>query len=97
MAGKIDTERAALIGRIGGLVTHSRHDSRAHTEPARQAFLKRFEEQVDPEGVLPAEERQRRAERARRAHMARLAVASAEARKRKQATPATGASKDVER
>ncbi len=91
MGGKFDTEHAALIGRIGGLVTQSRHDAREFTAPARRAFLRRFEEAVDPSGVLPAEERERRAQLARRAHMSRLALASAEARKQRQgASPAKG-------
>ena len=37
---------------------------RTNTEPARRAFLARFEAEVDPEGRLPAEERAKRAEHA---------------------------------
>jgi len=47
-------------------------DRSARTRPAREAFLKRFEREVDPEGVLPLEERRRRADHALRAHMLRL-------------------------
>lgn len=79
-------ERAAAIGRIGGLVTRSRHDGREHTEPARAAFLDSFAKQVDPEGVLPEAERLRRAEAARSAHFARLALLSAESRRAKKAS-----------
>ena len=32
-------------------------DRTARTRPAREAFLNRFEKQVDPDGTLPAEER----------------------------------------
>jgi hypothetical protein len=71
----------ALRGRIGGLTTHSRHDSREITRAARERFLTSFIDQVDPERTLPEAERLRRAEAARRAHMARLAHASAKARR----------------
>lgn len=59
-----------------------RYDSRALTAPARAAFLARFELLVDPEGVLPPEERERRAQQARRAHFKRLALLSSRARSR---------------
>ncbi len=58
-------------------------DRRARTAAATAASMARFEEQVDPDGSLPAEERARRAESARKAHMARLALASAKARRAK--------------
>ena len=47
-------------------------DRSARTRPAREAFLKRFDREVDPDGKLPPEERRRRAEHALRAHMLRL-------------------------
>jgi hypothetical protein len=78
----------ARRGRIGAYVLHSRHDSRETTRAGRAAFLSRFEREVDPDGVLPAAERQRRAEMARRAHFARLALKSARARARR-ASPTT--------
>jgi len=58
-------------------------DPSAATADARKAFLNHFERQVDPDGVLPPEERGRRAEHARRAHMARMALASSKARARR--------------
>jgi hypothetical protein len=57
-------------------------DRRAATQPARDRFLARFEDEVDPEHKLSPAERQRRAEHARRAHMLRLAKRSAQARRR---------------
>ncbi len=54
----------------------------ARTAPARQAALDRFEKQVDPEGVLTPEERQRRAQAAKKAHFSRLALKSVQARRR---------------
>ena len=74
------TRKRADAGRIGGLTTASRHDARELTKPATAGFLARFEREVDPDGVLPREERQRRALAARRAHMRRLAMRSAAVR-----------------
>lgn len=55
-------------------------DRAASTAKARQAFLDKFEEQVDPDRVLDPAERARRAEHARKAHFKRLALRSARAR-----------------
>jgi hypothetical protein len=70
-----------LRGRIGALRLHATHDPRETTTRARQAFRDSFEREVDPEGVLPDDERVRRADFARRAHYARLARLSALARR----------------
>jgi hypothetical protein len=56
-------------------------DRSARTRPARQAFLSRFEREVDPDGLLPPAERNRRAHYALRAHMLRLAKRSVAVRK----------------
>ena len=56
------------------------------TEPARKAAFARFEDQVDPDGVLAPEERAKRANNALQAHMLRMALAAAKAKRlRKQA------------
>lgn len=47
-------------------------DRSARTRPAREAFLRRFERQVDPDGTLSPNERARRAAHARRAYMLQL-------------------------
>lgn len=60
-------------------------DPTARTAAGRAAFRDQFERQVDPEGVLPPAERQRRAEHARKAHYTRLALASAKSRRLKKA------------
>ncbi len=66
---------------IAAQVSWSRTTDRsARTRPAREAFLRRFDREVDPDGVLPPAERRRRAEHALRAHMLRLAKRSATAR-----------------
>lgn len=76
-------EQRALAARIAA---HSKWattpDYSAATAPARAAFLNRFEREVDPEGVLPATERARRAEHAKKAYFSRLALKSAQARRK---------------
>jgi hypothetical protein len=76
-----DPEEMARRGRIGAHGTHSQHDARDLTSPARAAILTTFEKQVDPDCVLPPDERRRRATHARKAHMARLARLSVLARR----------------
>jgi hypothetical protein len=73
----------ALWGRVGGLTTAARHDAREITAPARQAFERRFLDSVDPERVLPEDERMRRASAARRAYFAGLTAKSIAARRRR--------------
>lgn len=72
---------SSLRGRLSAHTLHATHDSRDLTAKARDAFLARFEREVDPDSVLPEDERLRRARHARRAHMTRLALRSAEARR----------------
>ena len=80
-ADRIDPGERALRARIAAHAMHGRHDARQTTAKARAAFLASFERQADPEGRLPAAERQRRAQQLRRAYFARLALASAKVRK----------------
>ena len=62
-----------INARIAAEISWARTSDRsARTRPAREAFLRRFEREVDPEGKLPPDERRRRAEHAMRAHMLRL-------------------------
>ncbi len=73
-----------LRGRIGAYARWARTEDRvAATEPARSAFMRRFEEQVDPEGLLSEEERLSRAHFAMRAHMADLTRRRVLSRRRK--------------
>lgn len=58
-------------------------DVAARMKPANEARMAAFEKQVDPDGTLPAEVRERMALAARKAHMRSLAVKSAKARARK--------------
>lgn len=56
-------------------------DRAARTAPATTGFLARFERQVDPLGVLPADVRLVMATHARKAYMLQLAERSARARR----------------
>jgi hypothetical protein len=75
----------ALRGRMGGLATSSRHDTRKTTARARAVFRSSFEREVDPEGVLTPAERARRAEAARKLHYTKLAHLAAKKRREKSA------------
>jgi hypothetical protein len=64
-----------LRGRIGAYTRWagtSDLDRRSATKPAHNAFMARFERQVDPEGRLDPAERAKRAQFAMRAYMATL-------------------------
>jgi hypothetical protein len=64
---------AALRGRVGAYTKWANTADRSEaTAPARSAFLRRFEKQVDPQGLLGEVERARRAQFAMRAYMADL-------------------------
>lgn len=71
----------ALRGRIGASVLHATHDSRETTAAGRRVFLDRFEREVDPEGLLAPEERQKRAQAAKSAYFSRLSLKAVRARK----------------
>lgn len=84
MATALTPRERSLRARIGAHALHSTHDPTETTAKARAAFLARFEDEVDPERLLPQVERKRRAEHARKAHMTRLALASVRARRARQ-------------
>ena len=60
-------------------------DRAKRTRPAADAFMARFEHEVDPDGLLDADERLQRAASAKRAYFQRLALASSRARNKGQA------------
>jgi hypothetical protein len=70
----------SLRGRIGAAVLPATRDSRETTAAGRRAFRDRFEREVDPDGVLPPEERARRAKAAKTAYFSRLSLAALKAR-----------------
>lgn len=72
------TLTAAERSRRARLAAHARwakSDGPEGTQAARAAFLARFEREVDPGGVLPPDERARRAEHAKRAYFQGMAFA----------------------
>lgn len=74
----------ALAGSAGGHRSWANtSDVRARMEPAWRGQLARFEREVDPNGVLPVDERRRRAESARRAYLAALSLKAVKARQAK--------------
>lgn len=77
-------EQRAMRSKLGNHVRWANCEDRtAATAPARQAMKDRWLDQVDPDHVLPAAERAKRADHAMRAHMTRMALASAKARARR--------------
>ena len=77
----IPHELAAMYGRIGAHMAHAKHGGEAMTRAARKGFMARFEREADPDGVLPPEERARRAEHLKRAYFTGLALKRAENRR----------------
>ena len=76
-------ERTAksLGGRIGAHLRWANCTDRvAAMEPAKRAFLDRFEREADPDGVMDPVERGIKAEHLKSAYFARLALLSAKAR-----------------
>ena len=78
-------EDRSQIARIAALTMHSKNDSKETSQPARDALARKFLDQVDPDKVLPQEERVRRAALAKKAHYQRMAYLSARARRAKKA------------
>jgi len=72
------TLRAQLAANTGWAFTQ---DRTARTAPARRAAFAKFEQAVDPDGVLSSDERAKRADNLRRAHLQQMALKSAKARR----------------
>ena len=79
----LSPSQRSLRARLAAHSLHAQRDSRKLTANARSKFLQRFDDEVDPDRVLPSKERQRRAGHARSAYFARLAFASSKARRPK--------------
>lgn len=92
-----DPAERQLIAKSGAHTRWARCEDRsAATAPARERFLERFEDEVDPDRKLDPAERARRAEHARRAYFARLALKSARARRRARELEADADAADAE-
>jgi hypothetical protein len=66
-----------LRSRAAAYALHAQGGTSTHAGTA--AFLNRFEREVDPDGTLPPEERERRAMFARKSYMANLSLRAAKA------------------
>jgi hypothetical protein len=78
-----------MRARLGAHASWARTEDRtARMAPAWRASMARFDREVDPEGVLPEDERARRAEHARKAYFTRLALLSSRARTKARALDA---------
>ena len=80
----MDDSLKTLAGRKGAHEMHSRHDSKAVSQPARDASpgsIGYWEREVDPESELEPAERTRRAEHAKKAYFTGLALESAKVRR----------------
>ncbi len=84
LGGLTPSERV-LRSRLGAYTLHAKYDARETSQKARDTFMSRFEREVDPEGVLPEAERQRRAESAKKAYFTGLALKSVKSRRKKAA------------
>lgn len=78
----MSSEQRSLQARIAAHASWARTSDRsARTSRGTEAFLERFEREVDPDNELPAEVRREMAVHARTAHMLRLARRSAATRR----------------
>jgi hypothetical protein len=77
-------EQLRLRGQIGAFALHAAGGT--NTAPARAAFMRKFDDQVDPDRVLPEGERSRRADLAKRQYYTAMALRSSIARGRKART-----------
>lgn len=80
MPERLTPEMRSIRARAAAHTRWAQENPAAHTAKMREAFNERFHNEVDPERVLPKDERLRRAQHAKKAYMAKLALASAKAR-----------------
>ena len=80
VADPLTAEQRILRARLAAYALHAHRDRHELTAPARTARWQRYLDEVDPDGQLSDEERQRRATLARRRDMVRLAYQSSRAR-----------------
>lgn len=85
---RLTPEQRSQAARAAAFARWSREDPRPTALRANAGLMRRFLDEVDPDRVLPEDERLRRAECAKRAHFTRLALASSKARARRRETAA---------
>jgi hypothetical protein len=76
------TLRAQIAAHAGWALTE---DRTARTQPGRDAMLRKFENQVDPDRKLTPAERAKRVENARKAYYQKLSFKAHKARRRRAA------------
>jgi hypothetical protein len=69
-------EQRSMRARLAALARWSKEDPADQMKIARARFDERFEKQVDPDCILPPEERARRAAAARKAYFVQLGFQS---------------------
>ena len=84
-----------LAASIAANTRWSRENPTEQGRKMRAGLEAKFLREVDPDGVLPEDERNRRAEAARRAHYQRMALASAKARSERKAWQEVTAREDI--
>lgn len=80
MASRDSAERRAIAA-VGGATyaaNATAEDTAAAAARAREALRQRFLDQADPDGVMPLDERERKATAIRRLHYRRLALRKAQ-------------------
>jgi hypothetical protein len=82
----LSSEERSLLGRLGAYTLHSTHDSQELARKSCDTLLRKIEQSIDPQGSLPAQERQRRVYQALKAHYTRMALKSAKVRREKAAS-----------
>ena len=85
MRNLTESERTMQARSLAHLSWAATPDRTARTAPAREAALRRFEAQVDPDQQLDPRERAIRAEHARKAFFQMLALKSAQSRRTRRA------------
>lgn len=73
-------EQRSTRGVIAAHARWAKEDPAVNAARGQVGLIERFRREVDPDGMLPEAERERRARSAYRAHMSRLALASSKAR-----------------
>lgn len=81
MPSKLSPSERRLRAQLAAHARWSREDRGAASARQRRVILRRFENEVDPDGKLSPDERAKRANNAMQSHMSKLALASSRARR----------------
>lgn len=93
VAQRLTADQRTQRSRVAAYAMHAQ--GKTNTAPARAAMRRKFELQVDPDGVLPPEELAKRVEYARKAYYGALALKSATARRKAKALNAEADAADA--